>query len=336
VVLTAVIVCVAAALLAGVCLAPVYFFNFAVGRKTPMPGTAAFRKAQAAAARREPKRWIDTMPCEDAEIRSRDGLILRGYYLERTNPASAKTVIIAHGYTGEAKEFSAFAQYFYEKLGYNILMPNARGHGNSEGKYIGFGWPERLDYLDWIDWVKTRTNTVAGLANGSGAGSKSEQVLLEQVQIVLFGISMGGATVMMTGGEALPPEVKAIVEDCGYTSAEDELIWQGTSMFNLKLTEDSPLIKAVNRLAEKRMGYSFTEASALEQVKKIKIPTLFIHGGADTFVPTAMVYPLYEACTAPKELYVVPGAGHGLACQTDTTEYEKRVTQFLGKYVYEN
>jgi fermentation-respiration switch protein FrsA (DUF1100 family) len=301
-----------------VCLLPFYFFNFAAGRKAPMPGTAAFRKAEAQSARREPKRWIDTMPCEDAEILSRDGLILRGYYLARTNPASTKTVIIAHGYTGEAKDFSPFAQHFYEKLGYNLLMPNARGHGNSEGKYIGYGWPERLDYLDWIDWVKARSKETC------------------PVQIVLFGISMGAATVMMTGGEALPPEVKAIIEDCGYTSAAEELLYQAKAMFHLKLTENSLLFKAVNRLAEKRMGYSFTEASALEQVKKIKVPTLFIHGDADTFVPTVMVYPLYEACLAPKELYVVSGAEHGLACQTDTEEYEKRITQFLGKYVYEN
>jgi fermentation-respiration switch protein FrsA (DUF1100 family) len=144
---------------------------------------------------------------------------------------------------------------------------------------------------------------------------------------------MGAATVMMTGGEALPLEVKAIIEDCGYTSAEDELLYQAKAMFHLKLTRDSPLLKAINRLAKKRMGYSFTEASSLEQVKKIRIPTLFIHGGADTFVPTEMVYPLYEACAAPRELYVVPGAEHGLACQTDTAGYEKQVTQFLGKYV---
>lgn len=280
-----------------------------------MPGTTAFRRAEARAALREPKLWVDTMPYEDVEIRSRDALVLRGYYLEQTNPAGAATMIIAHGYTTTGKDFSNFAQYFYEQLGYNVLLPNARGHGNSEGKYIGFGWPERLDYLDWIDWVKARRNT---------AGA---------VRIVLFGISMGAATVMMTGGEDPPPEVKAIIEDCGYTSAEDELIHQAKLRFHLKQTGDSPLFKALNRLSKKRMGYSFKEASSLEQVKKIRIPTLFIHGDADTFVPTGMVYSLYEACAAPKELYVVPGAGHGLACQTDTAEYAKRVTQFLEKYV---
>ncbi|GHV02323.1 alpha/beta hydrolase [Spirochaetia bacterium] len=317
-ILAIVIGCIAAVLLSGACLAPIYFFNLASGRKDPMPGTAAFHKAKTAdvqseAALREPKLWLDTMPCEDVNIRSRDGLTLGGYYLERTKRAG--TVIIAHGYTTRAKGFSSFAQYFYEQLGYNVLLPNARGYGNSEGKYIGFGWQERLDYLDWIDWVKTRTGT-AGTA-----------------RIVLFGVSMGAATVMMTGGEALPPEVKAIIEDCGYTSVEDELIYQGKTTFHLNLTGNSPLFKAINRQAEKHLGYSFKEASSLEQVKKIKVPTLFIHGEADTFVPTKMVYPLYEACAAPKELYVVPGAGHGKACQTDPAEYEKRVSQFLEKYV---
>ncbi|GHV56668.1 hypothetical protein AGMMS49579_21510 [Spirochaetia bacterium] len=324
-VLIIVIGCVAAVLLAGARLAPLYFFKFATGRKHPMPGTGAFRMAEAAgfqseAALQEPRLWIDTMPCELVEIRSRDGLALRGYYLGRTNPASAGTMILAHGYTGDAKEMSPFAQYFYEKLGYNVLMPNARGHGNSEGKYIGFGWPERLDYLDWIDWVRIRMDAARGKT-------------VEPVRIALFGVSMGAATVLMTGGEALPPEVKAIIEDSGYTSAEDELIYQGKAMFHLKLTKDSRLIKAINRLAKKRLGYSFKEASSLEQVKKIRVPTLFIHGEADTFVPTEMVYPLCEACAAPKELYVVPGAGHCLSCQTDPAGYEKQVSQFLEKYV---
>jgi fermentation-respiration switch protein FrsA (DUF1100 family) len=295
------------------------FYGFVAKRKAPMPDTAAFLKAEAAEAASAAAleaadvAWIDTVPYETVTITSFDGLSLVGYYLAAPGDASgAATVILAHGYTGSAKQMGIFARFFYETLGYNILLPNARGHGASGGTYIGFGWHDRLDYLKWIDWVKARTET-AGPA-----------------RIILYGISMGAATVLMTAGEAgLPPEVKAVIEDCGYTSAEDELRYHARTRYHLTGPLQDGLFRAVNWLAKRRLGYTFVETSSLEQTKKIKIPVLFIHGDADTFVPTEMVYRLYDACTAPRELFLAPGAGHGLACATTTGEYKKRITEFL-------
>ncbi len=77
-------------------------------------------------------------------------------------------------------------------------MPDLRGHGQSEGNYIGMGWDERLDIVDLTKYI------INNYAN---------------TEIVLFGVSIGVATVMTTSGEKLPSNVKAIIEDCGYTSA---------------------------------------------------------------------------------------------------------------------
>jgi fermentation-respiration switch protein FrsA (DUF1100 family) len=315
----------------GICALPGYFYRFVFARKAPQPGTAAFKEAGEEAARREPRPWIETMPYETVQIRSRDGLVLQGYFLAAHgqtgglnlvgNASSANTMILAHGYTGNAKQLSLIAQLAYETLGFNILLPDARGHGGSEGSYIGFGWPDRLDYLQWIGWVKARSGPPA--ADGSPGADG-------QARIVLFGISMGAATVMMTGGEDLPPEVKAIIEDCGYTSVGEELFYQMKWRYHI---QSALLYRATNRITQKRLGFSFEDASSLEQVKKIRVPTLFIHGDADTFVPTQMVYPLYEACTAPKELFIAPGAGHGEAYNSNPGEYTNRVHQFLRKYV---
>ncbi|MDR3247280.1 MAG: alpha/beta hydrolase, partial [Treponema sp.] len=76
------------------------------------------------------------------------------------------------------------------------------------------------------------------------------------------------------------------------------------------------------------------EASALEQVKKSRTPTLFIHGEADTFVPFEMAGRLYAACTAKKEWYTVPGAEHCRAYDTEPREYERRLALFLKKYMF--
>jgi hypothetical protein len=240
---------------------------------------------------------------------SDDGIHLKAFYIAAPEH-SDKTVIIAHGYAGNATQMSGYARMYYERLGYNILLPDARGHGDSGGDYIGFGWPERMDYLKWIQRVLED--------NG------------ENTQVILHGVSMGGATVMMTSGEDLPPNVKAIVEDCGYTSVMDELTFQLKRMYHLPAF---PIVDTTSILTKIRAGYSFGEASALEQVKKSKTPTLFIHGDSDTFVPTEMVHTLYENSPVEKGLYIVHKAGHGEAFRMDPVQYESVVTEFIEKFV---
>ena len=231
---------------------------------------------------------------------------LRGILLR--NPAGGSWAILCHGYTGHAEEMADFAREFYGR-GYQVLMPDARGHGKSEGDYIGMGWPDRRDIVCWA----------RHLADGEGAKD-----------IVLLGISMGGAMVMMASGEKLPLQVRAIVEDCGYTSAWDEFHYQLKMLYHLP---SFPLLNMMDMFARKRAGYGLKEASALKQVAKCKIPMMFIHGKKDSMVPYEMLRPLYEAATCPKELFVAEQAGHGESRQAEPEEYWKRVFAFLGKYL---
>ncbi|MBV6714410.1 alpha/beta hydrolase [Paenibacillus chitinolyticus] len=255
------------------------------------------------------KAWIDSHPYEEMELTSDDGLKLRGYYWHAPAPTK-KTVIIAHGYAGKGKDMGIYAAFYHDKLGYNVLIPDDRGHGESEGDYIGFGWPDRKDYVKWIDLMIGKVGADA--------------------EIVLHGVSMGGATVLMTSGERLPANVKAVVADCGYTSVEDQLSYQLDRMYHLP---SFPIVQSTSLLTKMRAGYGFAEASALEQVRRTKLPVLFIHGDADTFVPFEMAGELYDAAGGEKELFVVPKARHGKAYQTDPTGYESRVTAFIAKYI---
>lgn len=257
----------------------------------------------------EAEKWSKTVTFEDIDIESSDGLRLNGYYLPAKN-RTHKTVIIAHGYSGQATGMYAYAKFYHESLGYNVLMPDARGHGKSEGSYIGFGWPEREDYQQWIEYILNRVGTHS--------------------EIALHGVSMGSATVLMTSGENLPKQVKAVIADCGYTSAKDILTYQLKRMYHLP---SFPIIQSTSLLTKIRAGYFFEEASALEQVKKTKLPIFFIHGDSDTFVPVKMVYDLYEAANGEKELYIVPNAEHGNAYDAEPNVYEDKVTHFLRKYI---
>ncbi|MCY9670064.1 alpha/beta hydrolase [Paenibacillus alginolyticus] len=252
--------------------------------------------------------WIEQAPAEWS-ITSNDGLKLHAYYMAADQPTD-KTVILAHGYAGQAMQMGNLAQMYRDTLGFNVLLPDARGHGRSEGHYIGFGWPERKDYVQWINKV----------IDHSG----------EQSKIVLHGVSMGGTTVMMTSGEALPSNVKAIVEDCGYSSVKDQLAYQLRRMYRLPVF---PLLHLTSLLTKLRAGYFFGDASAIDQIQKSKTPMLFIHGGADLFVPSEMVYELFKHAPSAKHLLIVPGAGHGLARHSDPVRYDREVAQFIGEYV---
>lgn len=141
---------------------------------------------------------------------------------------------------------------------------------------------------------------------------------------------MGGAAVLMTSGENLPSNVKAIVSDCAYTSVKDELSYQMKRMYHLP---SFPLLNVTSIITKIKAGFTFEEASALQQVKNSKTPTLFIHGGNDEFVPTSMVNELFEACRSEKELFIVPGAGHGAALDTDPDGYIAKVKDFTEKYI---
>ncbi|MDN4068249.1 alpha/beta hydrolase [Paenibacillus sp. FSL R5-0407] len=290
-----------------------YFYNVAVARadKEFLNGNPDLEVSVSADETPYSKNehWWEQQAFEDWSLKSDDGLMLHAFYLDAEIP-SDKTVIIAHGYSGKAADMGNLAQMYREKLGYNVLLPDARGHGESEGNYIGFGWPERKDYVRWIERVIEHSGN--------------------QTQIVLHGVSMGGATVLMTSGEKLQANVKAIVDDCGYTSAKDQLAYQLKRMYHLP---SFPLVQTTSLLTKLRAGYFFGEASALEQVKKSVTPTLFIHGDADLFVPTEMVHELYENGPSEKKLVVVPGAGHGLARFVNPEAYDHEVSEFIGAYV---
>jgi fermentation-respiration switch protein FrsA (DUF1100 family) len=125
---------------------------------------------------------------------------------------------------------------------------------------------------------------------------------------------------MMLSGEQMPEGIKDLrfVEDCGYTSVWDEFAEQLKEQFGLP---QFPLMYTTSLLCKLRYGWSFEEASALKQVSKCRYPMLFIHGDADTFVPTRMVYPLYEAKNGQKRIWIVEGAGHAVSYRTNRQMY---------------
>ncbi|RUS49086.1 alpha/beta hydrolase [Cohnella sp. AR92] len=253
---------------------------------------------------REIKEWFREQPFEKAEIVSDDGLKLRAHYLE-SKPDNRDAVILAHGYSGKGEDMAAFARFYLEN-GFNVLMPDNRGHGESDGHYIGFGWHDRKDYVRWIGYLVNRIG--------------------DECRILLHGVSMGGGTVLMTSGEPLPPQVKGIVADCAYSSVKGILKYQMKQMFKLP---SFPLLPITSLICKLRAGYFFGEASVLKQLKNCCKPVLLIHGGKDTFVPTEMAEEIFAAIPSRKEKLIVPEAQHGTSFLVDSRSYADSVLRFI-------
>lgn len=252
------------------------------------------------------QKWLEEKSnYSDKYIESYDKLQLHSYVVSQN---SNKWAIVVHGYGGSGKLMSDKSKYFYD-MGYNVLIPDLRGHGKSEGDYIGMGWKDRLDIISWINFIiKENPNA----------------------EIVLHGTSMGAATVLMTSGENLPSNVKAIVADCAYTSAWDEFSYQLETYLKVP---SSYILNVTNMVTKLKAGYSLKEASALECVKKATVPILFIHGDKDKFVPYSMMDKLYDATNSPKEKLTIEGGEHANSDLVSPFLYWLTLEDFLNQYV---
>ena len=248
--------------------------------------------------------WLSETEMKEISIQSYDNAIM--YADMATSNNSHRWVILLHGYKRSREKVHNYAS-FYAKQGFNIVMPDLRGHGKSEGSFIGMGWLDRTDIVKWTEYIVS---------------------LDANAEIVLHGISMGAAAAMMTSGENLCENVKAIVADSGYTSVWEQFANVMKSYTGLP---EFPLMYTASFSAKLIAGYSYSEASSIEQVKKSQLPILFIQGKGDTFVNPEMAEQLYNA-HPNGELLMIDEAAHGQAMYYAPERYFKTVFEFIDKY----
>jgi len=277
--------------------------------KAKKPEQNEYKKAREL-IRAKNNEYLFSLNPEDVSIKSFDGLTLKGWFLPAKNQ-NRRFVICVHGYhCNGPDEFSHMVPFYHDELDYNYLLPDDRAHGRSEGKYIGFGELDHRDVLQWVDYLINRFG--------------------KDIEIILHGISMGAATVMLANSDNPPDQVKIIIEDCGFTSAYEEFVNNLKSMTGLNC---KPLVSLMSLICKIKAGYYFKDADCLGRLKQAKNPILFIHGGADTFVPTYMGKQLYEACPVPKDIFIAEGSVHAYSYYDAPKEYQAKVKNFISLYM---
>ena len=301
------------ALMASGCLAGKFMSSFALNPE--VHGVADIERTRHKADSLCPgsTAWYDGLKAQgilkDTMITGYRDFRIHACYVPAKDPATAEgTAIVVHGYGDNHLVFLYLVRMYRDELNYNVLFPDLQYHGYSEGDHIQMGWYDRLDVEKWIEVAHD---------------------IFKDDFMVLHGVSMGGATVMMTSGDELPPYVRAFVEDCGYAS----VVMQFNNNRKQSFAFIPPdVLQSASLVTKKRYGWGFWEASSLKQLAKCDKPMLFIHGDADDFVPTDHVYKNYDAkVNGYKELWITEGAVHANSYAKYPQEYTQRVRDFLAK-----
>ncbi len=236
----------------------------------------------------------------DVSFKTRDGLTLRGWWIPGTQH---ETIVMIHGLSNNREEPLNKAGYLHE-AGYNLLVFDLRGHGQSDGNGTTMGYREPED----------------------ARAAVAEARALDPGPIALFGYSLGAS--ISVEEAATNPDVTAVIEDSGFSSVGDVFLARFTEVTRLpNLPWAAPLV-AFGALDLGTSLWNVRPAGLAAQLHK---PLLAIIGTADTIVPPAEGLAIFDAAPGPKQLLVVHGAGHVGAYDTANAEYQQTVLGFLAK-----
>ena len=253
----------------------------------------------------EYKEWFSTSKVFKVSIKSFDGLKLCAYKF--VNHEGKPFILMVHGISNNKEKMFKRAVEF-DKLGYNLLIIDLRGHGESEGEFVTYGLKESLDILLWNRYLYIKH---------------------PESSVILYGVSLGAASVMMATNNHLDSNVKCVVEDCGYSSFYEEL--DHVLKRDYKLQATGMVLKIYNNMMKERFGFTFEDISPKMCLENNEIPILFVHGMEDDLVPFEMATILYNHNKGEKKYYPVPEAKHAKA--NDNKDYYTNIDSFIKNYV---
>ncbi len=225
----------------------------------------------------EMSEWFLHSSRTDEFIDSFDGLKLHA--LRITNhPDSRKWMIVQHGFNSCGSDMIRML-WEADHRDFNVLAPDARGYGMSEGRYTSLGWNEHYDLISWINYLLN---------------------IDSEAQIVLYGKDAGAAAVMNALGDYIPSNVRCAVEEGGYSDIRQLLL---NNIQHYCKVSGKPFMPGIDLYVRNILHFSLNDISTARQLKQSSTPVLFMHNMNDERIPASMVFDNYYSCSSQKELY---------------------------------
>ena len=234
-----------------------------------------------------------------------DGTRIAGWFLAHPRPRG--TVLLLHGF-GTNHFGVVHLAYDLFKRDLQSLMVDFRGHGASEGDGTTLGLRERQDVLGALQYLHSRHDVDAD-------------------RIGIYGVSMGGATALLT--EDLG--VRALVTDCAFATLRGAIDHGFRRIADLPPSIfRTPTVWFASRFVGEKLADVLGVVQPLARIKQTATcPLLIIHGTEDDVVFVQDAYQLYLAAVGPKDIWIIPDAGHGRCYEKLGDAYVDRVAAFL-------
>lgn len=242
---------------------------------------------------------------EDVAFPSRDkGLTLHGWLLPGQD--SERVIIMVHGAGYHRADPSIGMLEIAARLvehGYNVLMFDLRGHGESDGNMVSGGYYEKRDLEGAVAYVR-------------GCGFE---------RIGVLGFSLGAVTALMAAAE--DGDIDAVVSDSSFADLKDIM----EPEFSRRTKAPRFLLRPILFMVKVMYRVDFTAIQPVECVAKIAPrPVFFIHGGLDETIPAEHARRLQQASQNPEnQLWIVPQAGHARSYIAQPDEYIGEIAAFF-------
>jgi fermentation-respiration switch protein FrsA (DUF1100 family) len=247
------------------------------------------------------------LPQEHVTVETYDGLKLNCWFVRQKKKAHG-TIIFLHG-VGDCKIAGVpFARSLYDR-GFNIFLYDSRQHGESEGYYCTYGFYEKHDVSAVISYLQTRTDVKIG-------------------KIGIYGTSMGGAVAIQAA--AIDPRIVCVVSEGSYTALRVVFVDYQKRIIKLPwhFLRNIALVQS-----QKMANFKARLVAPLEDIKRVHVPVLIVHGKKDSFIKSDYSKLLYDAANEPKHLLLVDGAGHNDVWEIGGTNYENSIASFFKEHL---
>lgn len=245
------------------------------------------------------------LPRETRSVRfeATDGVKLTGWLIPRQGADTA--FVLLHGHNGTRRQMIARARLLHEQ-GFAVLLYDARGDGESEGRLLSAGYLETADLRGALRFLET-----------SG-----------YQKIGCLGVSQGAATIALAAG-TLPGAVRWVILESCYPTMADAI----DRRFRHYTGLPGALAGSVMVwFAERRLGLDLDRIAPIRQVPQLHCPVLIMGGEADERTLPESTRALFAAAPEPKELWIVPAAQHVDLYGFAHGDYEQHLLGFLSRH----
>jgi pimeloyl-ACP methyl ester carboxylesterase len=242
-------------------------------------------------------------PIESVSFSTSDRQTLSGWLMP--GETCAKAIVLLHGFGGNRKQMLPRA-VFFRKHGYAVLLYDARACGESTGDCITFGFRERHDLLAAVTLLRDRNYE----------------------RIACLGVSQGGATILFAADKL--ESVHGVICESVYDEMSHAVDRRMRRYTGLPGWLGASLLVP---FAERRVGVAIDNVKPVDYIGKLRCPVFVISGEQDNRTWPEDTQRLYDGARAPKELWMVPEAGHEDLHRH--AGYEEKVLSFLRRHGFE-